>query len=391
MYYGLPAVVSSDKYMIVFDNSASGWLDIGETEPDTLQFEAVGGRTAYLVIAGDDYPALIRNYTDVTGRQPLPPRWAFGNFASRFGYRSEGELRDVVRRFRRQDIPLDAVVIDIYWFGPDIQGHMGNLDWDREAWPTPEDMIADLDRDGVKTIVVTEPFILSTSKRWQDAVNHGALAKDASGDPFRFDFYFGNTGLVDVFDETARDWFWQHYRMLFDQGIAGTWGDLGEPEVHPAQARHFLSEAGIEAGADEVHNAFGHEWTRMVYENQVANYPDVRPMIMMRSGFAGTQRYGVIPWTGDVARSWGGLKPQVELSLSMGLSGLAYTHSDLGGFTHGVPPDHFEPLDQELYIRWLQYGVFQPVYRPHAQDGVPPEPVFQDRETRKSIIWHPLL
>jgi oligosaccharide 4-alpha-D-glucosyltransferase len=385
MYYGLPAIMSSDRYVIVFDNSANGWLDVGGTDPETLAFEAVGGRTSYLVIAGDDFPSLLGNYTDVTGRQPLPPRWAFGNFASRFGYRSEREVRDVVRRFQRQDIPLDAVVIDIYWFGPDIQGHMGNLDWDREAWPTAEDMIADFERDGIRTIVVTEPFILSTSKRWEDAVANGALATDANGDPFRFDFYFGNTGLVDVFNEAAQDWFWQRYRMLFDQGIAGTWGDLGEPEVHPADIQHWLSDAGIQATGDEVHNAFGHEWTRMIYENQVADYPDMRPMIMMRSGFAGTQRYGVIPWTGDVARSWGGLKPQVELSLSMGLTGLAYTHSDLGGFTHGVPPDHFKPLDEELYIRWLQYGVFQPVYRPHAQDGVPPEPVFQDRKTRNIV------
>ena len=86
MYFGLPAVMSSDKYMIVFDNTASGWLDIGSTESDVLTFEAVGGRSSYIVIAGDSYPALIENYTDVTGKQPLPPRWAFGNYASRFGY-----------------------------------------------------------------------------------------------------------------------------------------------------------------------------------------------------------------------------------------------------------------------------------------------------------------
>jgi oligosaccharide 4-alpha-D-glucosyltransferase len=124
MYYSLPAIMSSEKYMIVFDNSANGWLDIGKTDKDVLTFEAMGGRTAYIVIAGDTYPALVENYTDVTGRQPLPPRWAFGNFASRFGYHSEEEVRDVVRRFRRAKIPLDTVIIDIYWFGPDIKGHM---------------------------------------------------------------------------------------------------------------------------------------------------------------------------------------------------------------------------------------------------------------------------
>jgi oligosaccharide 4-alpha-D-glucosyltransferase len=163
MYYGLPAVLSSDKYIIVFDNSASGWLDIGATEPDVLDFQAVAGRTAYLLVAGDNYPELIGNYTDTTGRQPLPPRWAFGNFASRFGYRTEKETRDVVRRFRRQEIPLDAVVLDLYWFGPEIEGYMGDLDWDRAAFPDPEKMISDFARDGVRTITITEPFVLPPS------------------------------------------------------------------------------------------------------------------------------------------------------------------------------------------------------------------------------------
>lgn len=379
MYYSLPAVMSSDKYMIVFDNSASGWLDVGATDKDVLAFEAVGGRTSYLVIAGDSYPALIKNYTDVTGRQPLPPRWAFGNFASRFGYHTEKETRDVVRRFHRQHIPLDAVVLDLYWYGPDIKGHVGNLDWDRDAFPHPRDMIDDFARQGVKTIPVTQPFVLSTSKHWQEAVDQGVLAKNADGEPYRFDFYFGNTGLIDIFDAHARQWFWQAYARLFDMGIAGTWGDLGEPEVHPDDIRHWLSDAGIEARGDEVHNAFGHTWARMVYENQRANYPDTRPLILMRSGFAGSQRYGLIPWTGDVSRSWGGLKPQVELGLQMSLFGLAYTHSDLGGFAEG------EAFDKEMYIRWLQYGIFQPVYRPHAQEHIPSEPVFHDRETRNIV------
>jgi oligosaccharide 4-alpha-D-glucosyltransferase len=379
MYYGIPAIMSSDKYMIVFDNSASGWLDIGHTEADVLSFEAVGGRTAYLVVAANSYPALIKNYTAVTGRQPLPPRWAFGNFASRFGYHSEKETRDVVRRFRRADIPLDGVILDLYWYGPDIKGHVGNLDWDRSAFPTAEDMVADFAKLGVRTVAITQPFVLSTSKRWQEAVENKVLATNADGDPYRFDFYFGNTGLIDVFDEQAQQWFWQAYDRLFKQGLAGTWGDLGEPEVHPDDIQHWLSDVGIRARGDEVHNAFGHQWAQMVYERQIKNYPDMRPLLLMRSGFAGTQRYGVIPWTGDVNRSWGGLKPQVELNLQMSLLGLAYTHSDLGGFAGG------EEFDKELYIRWLQFGVFHPVYRPHGQEHIPSEPVFHDRETRSIV------
>jgi oligosaccharide 4-alpha-D-glucosyltransferase len=379
MYYSVPAVMSSDKYTIVFDNSASGWLDIGSTESNVLKFEAVGGRTAYIVIAGDSYPELIENYTDVTGKQPLPPRWAFGNYASRFGYHTEKETRSVVKKFKRHKIPLDAIILDIYWFGPDIKGHMGKLDWDRNAWPTAEDMISDFAEQGVKTIAITEPFILSTSDKWRNAVDHDALARTPTGEPRRFDFYFGNTGLVDVFDETARKWFWEPYEMLFEQGNAATWGDLGEPEVHPGDSLHWLSDAGIQVTGDEIHNAYGHAWAQMIYERQVEKYPDMRSLILMRSGFAGSQRYAMVPWTGDVSRSWGGLQPQIELSLQMSMFGLAYNHSDLGGFAGG------EKFDKELYIRWLQYGVFQPVYRPHAQEHIPAEPVFHDRETRNII------
>ncbi len=289
MYYGLPAVLSSDRYVIVFDNSARGWLDIGATESDVLEFQAVAGRTAYLVVAGSSYAELMGNYTDVTGRQPLPPRWAFGNFASRFGYRTGKETRDVVRRFRRAGIPLDAVILDLYWFGPEIKGFMGNLDWDREAFPDPEQMIRDFARDGVRTITITEPFVLSTSANWQSAVDNGALARNVAGEPRRFDFYFGNTGLVDVFDDNARLWFWPFYERLFEQGVAGTWGDLGEPEVHPADALHRLSDAGIDATADEIHNAYGHAWAQFVYQRQVRRFPDTRPLIMMRSGSGGRE------------------------------------------------------------------------------------------------------
>lgn len=377
MYYGLPAVMSSNKYALVFDNAASGHMDIGSTEKDVLQFKAVGGRTAYLVVAGSDYPDLIDNFTQLTGRQPLPPRWTFGNFASRFGYHTEQETRDTVDKFINQDFPLDAVVLDLYWFGPDVKGHMGNLDWDRQAFPEPEKMIADFQQLGVNTVVITEPFILTTSNKWADAVKNQALATNHADEPRKFDFFFGNTGLVDVFNEQGQAWFSQFYQRLYGQGVTGWWGDLGEPEVHPADALHNLD--GVIATGDEIHNAYGHKWAELVYQTQRKIAPETRPMLMMRSGFVGSQRYGMIPWTGDVSRSWDGLKPQVELSLQMSLFGLAYTHSDLGGFAGG------ETFDKEMYIRWLQYGVFQPVYRPHAQESIAPEPVFHDRQTQDII------
>lgn len=373
MYFGLPAVMSNRGYALIFDNSAKGNLDIGAAEADILQFDAIAGRLAYIVIAGDNYPQLIANLTQITGRQPLPPRWALGNFASRFGYRTQQETLDTAQRFIDLDVPLDAIVLDLYWFGKDIKGHMGNLDWDKEAFPTPQNMMADLNQKGVNTVLITEPFVLTTSKKWQDAVEQNALAKNINGQPKQYEFYFGNTGLIDVFSAAGQRWFVDVYTKLSQQGVTGWWGDLGEPEVHPYDLIHNFN--GLLLSADTLHNVYGHKWAEMVYSNQLQVSPNTRPMLLMRSGFIGSQRYGMIPWTGDVSRSWGGLKPQVELSLQMSLFGLAYTHSDLGGFAGG------EQFDQELYLRWLQYGVFQPVYRPHAQENIAPEPVFHDQTT----------
>jgi oligosaccharide 4-alpha-D-glucosyltransferase len=375
MNFSLPAVFSSNKYILLFDNSAKGWMDLGKSDPNIMQFEAVSGRMSYLIFAGETYPELIKNYVELTGKQPMPPRWALGNFASRFGYRSEQEVRDTVNKFIELDFPLDAVILDLYWFGKDIKGHMGNLDWDKEAFPTPISMISDIKKQGINTVLITEPFVLTSSKKWADAEQSEALATNIDGEAKRFDFYFGNTGLVDVFSDNGQNWFNDIYKTLYKQGIAGWWGDLGEPEVHPSDTLHTLSDGNVVNG-DAIHNVYGHQWAKMVYENQLSLAPNERPFILMRSGFAGSQRYGMIPWTGDVNRTWGGLKPQVELSLQMGLLGMGYTHSDLGGFAGG------ETFNKEMYIRWLQYGVFQPIYRPHGQDNIAPEVVFHDNETQ---------
>jgi alpha-glucosidase (family GH31 glycosyl hydrolase) len=196
------------------------------------------------------------------------------------------------------------------------------------------------------------------------------LGTNELGAPYTYDFYFGNTGLVDVFKPEARNWFWDIYKDLHQYGARGFWGDLGEPEVHPAKLKHAVGYA------DEVHNIYGHEWAKLIYEGYQKDYPNERPFILMRSGSSGTQRFGIIPWSGDVNRSWGGLRPQVEISLQMGLQGIAYMHSDLGGFAGAND-------DPELYVRWLQYGVFQPIFRPHAQQEVASEAIFKDEKTKQ--------
>ena len=366
MNYTMPLVLSSKIYAIHFDNAPIGSLDLDSKKDNTLTYETISGRMTYQVVAGANWPDLMNQYTNLTGKQPLLPRWALGNFASRFGYHTEKETRATVEQFIENKIPLDAIIIDIYWFGSEIKGTLGNLEFLKDSFPTPDQMISDFKAKGIKTILVTEPFILTTSNRWKEAMSKQVLGTDSIGKPFTFDFYFGNTGLVDIFKPKAKEWFWDIYKGFTNRGIGGWWGDLGEPEMHPSQLQH------ITGSADEVHNIYGHNWAKLIFEGYQKDFPSQRPFILMRSGYSGSQRYGLIPWSGDVSRSWGGLQPQPEIALQMGMQGIGFMHSDLGGFAGG---EVFEP---ELYTRWLQYGVFQPIFRPHGQEHIAPEPVYHD-------------
>ena len=369
MNYTMPVVLSSKKYALHFDNSAIGYLDLDSESNNTLTYETIGGRMTYQLVVGENWKDLLREYTFLTGRQPMPPRWAFGNFASRFGYHSEREARAVVQKFKEDSIPLDAIIFDLYWFGDTITGTMGNLEFHTDSFPEPQKMISDFKQENIKTILITEPFILSSSKKWKEANTKQLLALDESGHPYRYDFYFGNTGLLDIYKPHVRKWFWGVYRDLRNMGVEGIWGDLGEPEVHPSDLFHN----GIPA--DFVHNTYGHNWARLIHSGYKEDFPNERPFILMRSGYSGSQRFGMIPWSGDVNRSWGGLRSQMEISLQMGLQGMGYMHSDLGGFAGAND-------DPELYVRWLQYGVFQPIFRPHAQEEVASEPIFKDDKTK---------
>ena len=369
MNFTIPLFFSSNLYAIHFDNAPIGYLDLDSKKDNSLQYETISGRKTYQVVASDTWVDLIHQYTNLTGKQPMIPRWALGNFSSRFGYHSQKEVINTIDKFLEEEIPVDAVILDLYWFGKNIKGTMGNFEFDKDSFPNPKKMIADLKTKGVKTILITEPFVLTTSSKWDEAVEKNILGFNKNGKPYTYDFYFGNTGIIDIYNPIGKEWFWNIYKKYTDYGVAGWWGDLGEPEVHPSDLLHATGTA------DEVHNIYGHDWAKLIFEGYQKEFPNQRPFILMRAGYSGSQHYGLIPWSGDVSRSWGGLQSQVEIALQMGMQGLGYMHSDLGGFAGAN-------LDDELYARWLQYGVFQPIYRPHAQEEVPSEPVFREPKTK---------
>ncbi|MDN3620737.1 glycoside hydrolase family 31 protein [Polaribacter undariae] len=370
MNFTIPLVISSKKYMLHFDNAPIGYLDLDSKKDNSLTYETISGRKTYQVIVGDSWIDLVNNYTDLTGKQPLPARWTLGNFSSRFGYHSQKETEATIAKFKEEKIPVDAVILDLYWFGKELQGTMGNLEVYKDSFPDMKGMISGLKDNGVKTVLITEPFILSTSKKWDEAAAKKVLATDSIGNPAKYDFYFGNTGIVDIYKKEGKEWFWNIYKELIKLGAKGLWGDLGEPEVLPSWV-NFQNKT-----ADEVHNIYGHDWARLIFEGYQKDFSNERPFILMRAGYSGSQRFGMIPWSGDVNRTWGGLQSQPEIALQMGMQGLGYMHSDLGGFAG-------TNLDDNLYIRWLQYGVFQPIFRPHAQEDVASEPVFRSDRAKK--------
>lgn len=373
--FSVPFVLSSKRYGLLFDNAHKGWLDLDVRKLNQMEFSAIGGKMSYYVIAGEKYEDILEKYSRLTGFQPLPPIWALGNLQSRFGYRSQAETEDIVHQMIKAGYPLDAIIIDLFWFGLGTHGQffMGDLDWYTPNWPDPAGMIKRLNDQGINTILITEPFILKESKNWDLAVQSEYLGTNEKGEAMVIDdFWFGPGGLIDIFKPSARRWFWEQYKRQIDIGVAGWWGDLGEPEKHPASMRHSVGMA------EEVHNIYAHYWHKMLYDFYSTEYPEVRLFNLNRSGFAGSQRYSVFPWTGDVQRSWTGLKMQPAAILGMALSGIPYMHSDLGGFARGEP-------DEELYVRWMQFGVFNPLFRPHGDSAAPVEPIFYSQQAQEIL------
>ncbi len=389
--FSVPFFISSAGYALFFDNPSKGYVDIGLTDKNTLEAGFTSGELTYYVVFGRNLDEIMTNYTSITGRQPLPPRWVFGNFVSRFGYRSEEQVKQVVGKMKQDHFPMDGLVFDLFWFGDAVKGTMGNLDWvNTQKWPNPKQMLTDFKtKDHLKSILVTEPYILQNTKTYAEATPF--LATGANGSAMMIpDLYFGTGGLVDIFRKQSQDWIWKYYKKQIGNGVSGWWLDLAEPEKHPAGMVHNLKDYGVARpmGGDEVHNVYAHYFSKMFFEKYSSDVSDQRLVLLNRSGFAGSQRYGVLPSTGDVARSWSGLKAQPLLLLGMSLSGLPYTHSDAGGLAAT------EQADPELYTRWLQFAAFTPVFRPHGTaledldksiKSIPSEPCFWD-EPHKSIV-----
>ncbi|TLU98877.1 TIM-barrel domain-containing protein [Dyadobacter luticola] len=357
--FNVPFLVSSHKYGILFDSNLPGSIRmyVGALDSTKLNVESVSaGKWAYYLINGDSNDEILENYTLLTGRQPLPPRWALGYIQSKFGYKNESEATSAVSDLQNSGFPLDALALDLYWFGD--QSTMGDFNWDAKNWPNASNMVSQLKSKGVKTILISEPYITALSPNFRIAESLSLFAKrPGTNVTYTQDFGIGTAGLLDIFKPATQNWLWQQYKRLTSQGISGWWTDRIEPDYDPKDAAYTLG-----AGA-QVHNLYPLFWAKNLYNQFQKDFPNQRLFNLTRSGWAGAQRFGVLPWSGDVARYWAGLRLQIPIILQSGMSGLAYMHSDIGGFA--TMPDKVDK-DEELDLRWFQFGTFTPIVRAHG-------------------------
>ena len=361
MGISIPYFVSDYGYAVLFDDYNKANLVLG----DTITYTSATPRplSYYFINGHKTLQNATESFTELVGRQDLPPFWALGYITSKYGYHNQQEALGAIDSLKNNGYPVDGIVLDLYWYGKETD--MGRLAWDPQQWPDHKQMLADLKAQGVNTVLITQPYInkIGALDQYNMLAEEGMLVKDANGQVHDVTTWVGDAGMFDVSNPKTQEWLWNRLKALTEEGVAGWWGDLGEPEVHPETIVHANGET-----ATEYHNQYGNAWSKIIYDGLRKDFPQMRPLLMMRGGTTGLQNYSVFPWTTDVSRSWGGLQPQVKLMLSSGMSGLGYMSSDLGGFA--VDPEN--PIDEELYVRWVQMGAFTPTMRTHAQ--LKPEP-----------------
>lgn len=371
----VPFFASSAGYGLFIDNTYWNEALIGLSGSTDFRYQVSGGELTYYLIASATVAGQLEAYTWLTGRQQLPPRWSLGYIQSKFGYQNEAEARSVVSRMRQENIPCDAIALDLYWYNA-----MGDVSWYKPNWPDPAGMCRDFLAQGIKTIAITEPHIVTRSTNYVDAFQSGYFARNGTGaygipNWFSCSYQAQSTGgtactasLLDFSNPHTGPWWWAKQQAAFAQGLAGIWTDLGEPDGTPPSSRTFT--VGYRKGPENrISNVENLLWMQSVANGFAQLRPDQRLFNLTRSGWAGQQRYGPVTWSGDVYKTFTGLQIQLPMLLNMGMSGMGYHHSDVSGF-YDPDPANAKP---ELYARWMQFGAFSPIMRAHSFN-TPAEP-----------------
>jgi alpha-glucosidase len=364
-FIGLRAGVA---YGLFVDDPHRLTFDMGAARPDVWQVTSAGGALDQYLIAGPRVADVVRRYTWLTGRMPLPPRWALGYHQSRWGYSPDEEVREVCRTLRAKDLPCDGLWLDIQ--------HMDgfrSFTWDPATFPRPRALLAELAAQGYKTVLIADPG-LKADPAWDvyaEAVREGHLLS-RDGAPFIGKVWPGDAAWPDFTRPSARAFWGRLVRNAVDDGARGVWVDMNEPANMAEGAGMTVPDDlpvhgdGVPSTMAEAHNVYGLLHARATFEGLAAAAPARRPFVLTRAGYAGIQRYAAV-WTGDAPSRWDQLAQTPAMLMNLGLSGVALAGSDVGGYGGRATP--------EMYARWMQVGAVSPFFRTHcSRDGNRQEP-----------------
>ena len=365
----VPFAVSSLGYGMLWNNPAVGQVTFGKnytewTARSTKDMD-------YWLTAADTPKEILENYTAVTGRAPKFPEDRMGLWQCKLRYRTQEEVLEVARRYQKEGIKIDQIVIDFFHWT--VQG-----DWkfDEKYWPDPKAMVDELHSMGIKVIVSVWPSVDRKSENFWPMLDRGLLIKTERGALQTYDFQ-GDCVEIDVFNPETRKYVWEVCKKnYYDFGIDAFWLDNSEPDFGVYDFDHYRY---IDGPALSCSNIYPQLYSRVFYDGMKAEGEE-NIVNLLRCAWAGSQKYGNVVWSGDVPSTFEAFYDQLQAGLNMGLAGIPWWTTDIGGFHGGVTED---PDFQELLVRWFQFGTFCPVMRIHGNRGPREEIINKAGEVRE--------
>lgn len=348
----VPFAISSLGYGFLWNNPAVGRTIFGK---NITTWEAYSTKSLDYWITAEDTPSKIEEaYAKATGTVPMMPEYAMGFWQCKLRYQTQEELLEVAREYKRRGLPISVIVID-YFHWP-LQG-----DWkfDLKYWPDPDAMIRELKDMGIELMVSIWPTVDHRSENFEEMKEKGYLIRTDRGFRIVMDFH-GNTVHFDATNPKAREYVWQKAKEnYYDKGIKTFWLDEAEPEYSIYDFDNYRYHMGPNVQIGNIYPAL---YAKTFFDGIRAEGQE-NIINLLRCAWAGSQKYGALVWSGDIHSSFASLRNQLAAGLNMGIAGIVWWTTDIGGFHGGNPED---PEFQELLVRWFEYGTFCPVMRLHG-------------------------
>ena len=347
----IPYTYSSRGYGFIWNNPAIGRAEFVNNH--TMWHVQCAQQIDYVVIAGDTPGEINEKFTAITGRAPMLPEWAAGFWQCKLRYETQEELLQVAREYKRRGLPVSVMVIDYFHWTM-----QGEWKFDPEKWPDPKAMVSELESMGIKLMVSIWPTIDPRSENYAYMREHNYILRGERGVDVVF-MFFGPQTYVDTTHPGAREFFWSRAKQnYYDYGIRTFWLDEAEPEMRPYDYDNVRMYLG---NGEEVSNIYCVGVAKAFYDGLKAQGEEVCNLV--RCAWLGSQRYGIVLWSGDIASTFDSLRKQLKAGLNVAMCGIPWWTTDIGGFINGDPEsEEF----RELMIRWFEFGVFCPIFRLHG-------------------------